>query len=318
MKKIQRGIKVKNNIRRAAAILLILTFVLPVFTACSVDGDEVTDSNIQNPTQPAITLEPPRDTTAALTTGETEPIKVTTEPSEPAVTETEEPVEEETLYTIKTEYCDLKFPEKWQPFVNALSVEEDPYTVAFSYLDGTRLFDIVFGYTAGTFLGTIKSNRGTVPVYYVGYELDKENVGYYDQLGIQDSANVIFQNLKLDYEYSEGYAYEDPANAEYGEVFAIPTSFATLYYPKKWEDAVTVSVEDKTASFSYGDTAIFDILFKECDGAFLGTYAGTPVYAISYDVDSDAFTAEQYRDICAMQDDINVILEYLKKDDKFE
>lgn len=232
-----------------------------------------------------------------------------------ASSEEEESIGEESVYTIKTDYFDLKFPEKWQAFVKAVPVEKKPYTVKFTHVDGTPLFDIVFGKSSGTLLGTAKSKKGDISVYYVGYDLDSDNVNYYDQVGIQDSADVILQNLKKDYGLTDEATITDSGESD---VFAVKTSVVTLYYPKVWEKVVTVKTKKKSVSFFYGDTNLFDIRFEKCDGAFLGTYEKTPIYVVSYDIEQDDFTTEQYRNICAMQDDVNVILENLRKEEKFK
>ncbi len=293
----------------SAKTLLLCAALILGLTACSVNQNETITSNAPESTieLPLITSANVAESTQGVTTSE-QPVE-----SSVPVTETEEAVLEEPVYTIHTKFCDLKFPEKWQTHVNTLIDETEPYTVRFTYADGTPLFDIVFGECAGTLLGRVSRDMENLPVYYVGYELDENNAGYYDQLGIQDAADVILQNLKQDY----GLAEEAPAEDTPEGVYRIDTPFAALYYPQKWEDAVTATINGKSVTFSYGEIALFDICFEERDGAFLGTYDGTPVYAVSRDVSPEHVSADEYRDICAMQDDINVILEYLRKDEKF-
>lgn len=221
----------------------------------------------------------------------------------------------EQVYTIETDDCDLKYPQKWQPLVKTTIPEDALNVVRFMHIDGTPLFDIAFGEADGVFLGKFAGKRGAVAVYYIGYNLDEKNQNYYDQLGMQDAADTILKYLKQDYGSAEETATENASNEE---VFGIQTSVTTLYYPKIWEDAMTVEENGKTVSFSYGEIKLFDICFEQCDGVLLGIYDGTPIYVISYDVEKDRLSSEQYRDICAMQDDVNVILEHLKQDSKFE
>ena len=289
----------KKRFFALAGRLLACVILFLLFASCS-SGYEQNST----PTVPTPIIEP-QNTDATSAHQDPEPLENMVTESVP---------ENGPVYTIQTAYCDLKFPERWQPFVQALPLKEEPYTVRFSYIDGTRLFDIVFGPCSGTLLGVIDGKQGPTEIYYVGYQLDKDNVGYYNQLGIQDSANVILQHLKQDY----GFVLEEEDQAASFEVFAVETTFATLYYPSRWQDTVTVNVNDKTVSFCFGQTALFDICFENReDGAFLGSYAGTPVYVVSYDISPDDYTVQQYRNICAMQDDINVILEHLSQDEKF-
>lgn len=80
-------------------------------------------------------------------------------------------------------------------------------------------------------------------------------------------------------------------------------------YPKIWKDKVTVTEKDSVVTFSDGDTVVFELCYKTCDGNLLGTYDGTPIYIIDHKVE----TEEQQ----AMQFDVNVIIEHLTQDEKF-
>ncbi len=93
------------------------------------------------------------------------------------------------------------------------------------------------------------------------------------------------------------------------ETFEIKTSVVSLRFPTKWKDIVDIKTNENTVSFSIGDTKVFDVVFKTCEGNLLGEYNGTPIYIISYPVN----TSEQAN----MQEDINVILENLLKDKNF-
>ena len=106
-------------------------------------------------------------------------------------------------------------------------------------------------------------------------------------------------------------ANTESASVDDDAVFAIETSLTTLYYPEKWKDQVTVTVEDAQVSFTTTDgTQLFELVFAESDeGYFIGTYGETPIYMIDHMVYDDT--------LAAMQEDVNVIISHLMEDEQF-
>lgn len=100
-------------------------------------------------------------------------------------------------------------------------------------------------------------------------------------------------------------------------VFDIETRVCVMKYPLKWKDLVTVEVADDSVCFSYGDIKLFDLLFDSDEGYLLGTYDGTQIKIISYDFDKDSLSEDEYFNCCAMQEDVNVILQYWLSDKNF-
>ena len=100
-------------------------------------------------------------------------------------------------------------------------------------------------------------------------------------------------------------------------VFDIKTRVCVIKYPLKWKDLVTVEVADDSVCFSYGDIKLFDLLFDSDEGYLLGTYDGTQIKIISYDFDKDSLSEDEYFNCCAMQEDVNVILQYWLSDKNF-
>ena len=105
------------------------------------------------------------------------------------------------------------------------------------------------------------------------------------------------------------------------DTFDIETSVVTLKYPSKWKDLVSIEVKDSAVHFTYQDEKLFDLVLSEAeniDGAYLlGTYDGTPIYIVSYSVDESKFSEDELSNYNAMQANVNVILENLKKEEKF-
>lgn len=85
---------------------------------------------------------------------------------------------------------------------------------------------------------------------------------------------------------------------------------------------VNIEVTDSAVHFTYQDEKLFDMVFFEAentDGAYLlGTYDETPIYIVSYSVDESSFSEEELSNYNAMQANVNVILENLEKEEKFE
>lgn len=105
--------------------------------------------------------------------------------------------------------------------------------------------------------------------------------------------------------------------------FGIPTSLVTLQYPAKWQGVVTVEATDAEVKFTYGEHPVFTLLFGsaegngEGEGYLLGAYRGTPISILSYNVERDALSEQEYNNFCAMSADVNVILRHLSEDPDF-
>ncbi len=128
---------------------------------------------------------------------------------------------------------------------------------------------------------------------------------------MQEDVNVILHFLEEDYEFLTGQA----VGPEEESVFEIPTNVAALYYPQRWKDAVQIQNTDSKVSFYAGDIELFAIVFDAPDdGYLLGTYDGHSVSLITSDLDPNE---KEYDRLCAMQEDINIVLQHLMEDPKF-
>lgn len=200
-------------------------------------------------------------------------------------------------FTTSTDYADLKYPEEFKDDVD-VDVDKDKVTYR---CDGEKLFTVYFDSDKGDTLGYIDGKtRVSVKTYDVKDE-DADKV---------EAVNCILDYLQYDYDFTVGEM--DPASVEEEEVevFAIQTSLVKMYYPTKWKDKVDITVKDKSVSFKDGDTKLFTLYFGGYKGYLLGTYDGTEIRIVDYEIKGD----EQ----AAMQEDVNVILQYLMEDKKFE
>ena len=253
--------------------IVLLLLVLVVLLSAAACSDDKKDGDSVEPTQAAASQVDPAQ---------------------------EEPEDEETpTYVIQAGGLNLKYPEKWKDKVEVTVTDE---SASFACGD-VKLFELLFSAREGSYvLGTVIGEKNVV-ISLVDYELNSDDP---ELLEMQMGVNVILQNLMKDYEFVADEAVDDNADA----TFDIETSVVTMKYPLRWKDRVTVDVTDEGVSFSDGDTALFDLVFSEGEDSFLlGTYNGTPISIVEYDIETD--------DQIAMQADVNVILSYLMEDANF-
>ena len=212
-----------------------------------------------------------------------------TDPATEAATET--PTEGD--FSIATPYAVLKYPAKWQ---NKVTVDVTAEKISFT-ADGAPVFDLLINSDEGEVLGTLIGDDESVVISVVEYDTTDEEFAQ-----MIDDINVIQRNLMADYDFTPGERVDS-------STFDIWTSVVTLKYPAKWADRVSVTLGDAGVYFTCGEVRLFDIVFAECEGYLLGTYGAPPIYIIDYPVEGD--------ELCAMQEDVNVILQNLMKDENF-
>ena len=208
--------------------------------------------------------------------------------------------------SIETPYAVLEVTEDFDKAVKSSVKQEDPYILDFITVeDETTVFSLHFNDEAKSLLGTLELDDQNVVLYADIPEFEKKGTNYQKNVGYQLQIGVIVDRLM------QNYTFVPDEKTEYVDkgVFAIETELTTLYYPKKWEEKVTVTQNGNIVSFSAGKTKLFDLCFEEADGVLLGTYNGTPVYMVEYKAEND----EQ----AAMIQDVNVIITHLNEDKNF-
>lgn len=208
-------------------------------------------------------------------------------------------------YEIKTKIATLKYPEQWKEIVKVEAQDSEPYTVTFSAYD-VKVFELFFNGTQGDLLGTLITDDGQYLVTTSMVKVSESSEHYEDYRNIQEDVNVILENLGKDYKFVPGV----DAREDNQDVYAISTSIGDLYYPVKWKDRVTVDVTDSKVSFSCEGTPLFDIMIGGETGNLVGRYDGTNILIVDYPLE-DA-------DMKNMQEDVNVILNHLQEDEKFD
>ena len=193
----------------------------------------------------------------------------------------------------------LKYPKEWQ---DQVTIKEQDGSLVFS-VKGATLFTLYADDQHDT-LGTVVGETNTV----ISVEMEEIDPDETEKAAMQEDINVILLHLTKDYNFQTATAEVAVPDENY-ELLPISTSVTTLYYPAKWQDQVKIEVTDDKVSFSADGTPLFDVVFAECDGKLLGTYGGTPIYVVEYEV-----TDEEH---ALMQMGINDILEHLMEDNQF-
>lgn len=218
-------------------------------------------------------------------------------------------------YEIKTKYGDLSFPKEWEEDVTVKIDDKDGYTVGF-YAGKTKLFDLQYNCGSGEVLGTLNNDGENVIVRVSYAELDKKSADYDKYADMQNSVDLITDRLEKNYDFAKG----DEIYVSGDDVFEIKMEPTSLYYPSQWKDKVTVDVNDGKATFSSDKVKLFDIIFGEADdNAYLvGSYDGTDVYIVSYDIEQGKLSDNDFMNLRAMQESVDVIIDHLRQDEKFK
>ena len=264
------------------------TGTLPVVTL--TDTAPVTSEEASQQATAAETAEPP-----------TEPAS---EETESAPETTEEVFDANATFPIDLGFAVLQYPQKWKNSVTVSGAGRhqpgDRFTVSFA-AGGRELFALHFNGEEGDILGTILGEVYTTVRVTSASGLEDE-----DEIEMQEDVNVILEHLRADYSFAVGKILKDTGDS----VFWFDTPIGALCYPTKWQDRITIDITDTVISFSDGNTPVFELVLLETEGYLLGTYDGKPVYLYEYAVTDE--------DQSAMQDDVNVILQKLMEDPKFE
>lgn len=213
----------------------------------------------------------------------------------------------------KTKYCDLKYPTRWANKVKVEIDESGAYTVKFAMNDGTPVFDLVFAGQTGLILGTLEGKDANTVLHFVDYPMDENDSRYNEFCTMAEDINVIIENLVRDYSFVPG----EEIIKEDQTIFEINTPVAILHYPAKWKDQVDIALSDTSVKFSCGEHKLFDLYFDGEEGSLMGTYKGKPIRIVSYDINPSVMSGEMFDQLCAMQEDVNVILQYLMEDTDF-
>ncbi len=101
------------------------------------------------------------------------------------------------------------------------------------------------------------------------------------------------------------------------DMIVVDSPIGKLYYPKKWKDDVTFQVNGNQLVALYYDNPLFTLYFGGEEGYLYGTVKneGEDI-ELRYDMHDLDSTQEDYETMCSMQEDINVIFQYLIQEGK--
>ncbi len=238
---------------------------------------------------------------------------------------------DEDCFTIETKYGTLEYPVKWKK-VTKTEIADEPYAVKFCCVTSAGnipLFELNFGSDEGFLLGTLSKDGKSVPVYLNSFDIDKTALSeeeYINCCAMEEDVNVIISRLV------EKNSMVLPGNEpisnlpeDNGKVYAIETKFGKLSYPEKWKELAKIEIVEapvymvkfstETAS---GKIPLVDLTFNGGDGYLLGTMKvdgkDIAIRIDDYALDQSTLNEKDYFNCCAMQEDVNVILEHLVED----
>ena len=92
----------------------------------------------------------------------------------------------------------------------------------------------------------------------------------------------------------------------------VDSPIGTLYYPEKWKDDITFQVNGDQFEALYYENPLFTLYFGGEKGDLYGTvkYDGADI-ELRYEMHDLDSTHENYETMISMQEDINIIFQYL-------
>lgn len=216
------------------------------------------------------------------------------------------------VFTINTKYGDLKFPKKWKDDVEVKITKEEPYTVSFSVKEtGEKIFALHFGKGEGYLLGTLTSNGEQIKVFVDDAELNEKAKDYDKLCEIQEDVNVILNHL------TEDYGLKPAVQSLPTKVYEIKTTIATFSYPARWRDRISVKDNEGTVAFFSDNIEVFELKLGSTDGFSVGKYDGKDLRLVTFDFNQYKDDQKRFEELCQMQEDVNVLLDYLERDKAF-
>ncbi len=108
------------------------------------------------------------------------------------------------------------------------------------------------------------------------------------------------------------------------ETYDIQTEKGTFQYPTSWKENMRYEEKDNQIVFygkvgNHEEQILFTLVFGGSEGYLLGKLNGEELHIIDSDVQFDeSWSEEEKNQIITMQEDFNVILEDLLKNESFE
>lgn len=270
---------------------------------------------------------PAKDPDPTAPVQQTQPSEETTEPDAQTAPATQPPQETEPtvppdLIELETPYCALYFPVMWEDHLHIEPVQAENDRIAFGCrLEGDevyRLFDVAFGATDGTVLGTVAGPDGTETVVSILFHEPPQTLNADERetfLAMQEDANVLISLLPLT---------GGQAQTQAGGDMRIETPFRPLSYPGQWEEYLLVEQEGGAAYALHflaqleglEQIRLFTLKFGVAGEEAALTITDEAGRAVGvgvelHEIPAAGLTAQQLDTLYAMQDAMNDLLEEL-------
>ena len=238
------------------------------------------------------------------------------------------PADDADTYLIETPFADLAYPIRWKDTVKVEKSGGEVYCAAFfsvlSSGEEVHIFDISFSgdeaADLGDFIGVVSKDAKRYNVYFNGYAPDtagRSEEDAYILQGMYGDASYVIESISAAISFLEDTSFE------------ISTPYATLNYPKEWENITKVKTEKNPYTVVFygatasGDVRVFDLIFDGDEGDLLGyiLHDGSTISLrlVTYDVDENTALREQEKyDLAGMKTDVNFIIASLAASGIFE
>ena len=99
----------------------------------------------------------------------------------------------------------------------------------------------------------------------------------------------------------------------------VETSIGVLKYPEKWKDKISFDAEDDKVNFNCGNIKLFTLYFGGEKGEVFGTlHLDNGEIPLRYEMYTIDTKSKNYNELSAMQEDVNVIFQYLISEGKLK
>lgn len=246
---------------------------------------------------------------------------------------TQDPLGGGPLMTIETKYGTLRYPRKWEAYLEVETLDEGDTLCFYAQIRDTsvHLFDFYFNGETGGYLGTLRgADVGTVNVSMLVYEPESREdwTEEEEQIlgGMLEDVNYVIQSFSEDLVQLPQEQEKFSASLE-GDVL-IETAYGVLKYPGKWRNQVHIQITEGepyqvTFSGSVEDQLQYP-LFTICFDTeqtqpllWITTESGVQVGVTlqSYEIPwSAGWTEDMVNNLYAMQEEANYVLQNLEQD----
>lgn len=215
---------------------------------------------------------------------------------------------------VETPCGTVYLPDDWDEPIVVETVSENPTVIDF-LADDVKLYSLIFSKSADDTIGCVQTEDGIV---YVGMEIEELDHATNQLLSMQESINVLLEQLSPD-PITSAPVEEEPVISD----IVIETAYGDLLFPGKWEDHLQVKELDvRTIEFygcinSHAPVLLFTLNFENEDGDIVAELVSEDYSVISLAIDiaeinfENGWNDEETNLIYSMQEELNYLMDSL-------